>query len=374
MSAADAPMTSHADELAADLAALRSGAALVERTADLLELTGPDRLRLVNGLATADVKAVAPGSAIRGFFTTGQGKILADFRLLAFPESCWLVLPTGTGETIRTHLEKYKVASRVEISQATDRRLFELNGPRAGEVATTATELLSAEDDPGTICATDGSFFLLPKASTSGEPLTQRLRTGEILGLRRVSAAAVEIDRVENGELLFGVDFSGENFPQETGREADVSYTKGCYLGQEVVARIHYRGGVQRQPRGLRFTGEAPPAPGAELLLEGRAVGRATSVAQSPRFGAIGLAVVHQRGAAPGTRARGRGEWRRRGGSGGGAAFPCARKRRSRLTPASILRRRFADRRQTANDEPQPQVPVAFGLLNLNPAPFMPKT
>ncbi len=117
-----------------------------------------------------------------------------------------------------------------------------------------------------------------------------------------MSAAAVEIDRVETGGLHFGIDFSGENFPQETGREGDVSYTKGCYLGQEVVARIHYRGGVQRQPRGLRFTGEAPPAPGAELLFEGRAVGRATSVAQSPRFGAIGLAVVHQRGAAPGTR------------------------------------------------------------------------
>jgi folate-binding protein YgfZ len=117
-----------------------------------------------------------------------------------------------------------------------------------------------------------------------------------------VSAAAVEIARIEDGELRFGVDFSGENFPQETGRDSAVSYSKGCYLGQEVVARIHYRGGVQRLPRGLRFDGDRLADAGAELLFEGRSVGRATSAAQSPRFGAIGLALLHQRGAAPGNR------------------------------------------------------------------------
>lgn len=301
MSANGLPVPPSADELAADLAALSSGAALIEPAADLLELAGPDRLRLVNGLVTADVKVVAPGSAISGFFTTGQGKILADFQLLAGTESCWLVLPVGTGETIRTHLEKYKVASRVEVTPDVDRRIFELRGPRAGEVATAATELLSAEDFEVTICAAGGSFFLLPKASASGEQLTQRLPRGEGLGLRRVSAAAVGIARVEAGELAFGIDFSGENFPQETGRDADVSYTKGCYLGQEVVARIHYRGGVQRLPRGLRFAADRMPGAGAELLFEGRSVGRATSVTQSPRFGAIGLGLLHQRGAAPGT-------------------------------------------------------------------------
>jgi folate-binding protein YgfZ len=302
VSADGLPSPLSADELAADLAALSSGAALVEHAGDLLELTGSDRLRLLQGLVTADVSALAPGSAISGFFTTGQGRILADFRLLAGAESCWLVLPAGTGETMRTHLEKYRVASRVEISQVANRQLFELRGPRASEAAMAASKLLSAEDDQGTMWAEGGRFFLLPKAFTPGEPPPLRSRPEGSSEVRRVSAAAVEIDRVEKGELLFGVDFSGENFPQETGREADVSYSKGCYLGQEVVARIHYRGGVQRQPRGLRFTGEAPPAPGTELLLEGRSVGRATSVAQSPRFGAIGLAVVHQRGAARGTR------------------------------------------------------------------------
>ncbi len=239
------------DELTADLAALRAGGALVGHAGDLLELTGPDRLRLLQGLVTADVKNLAPGATATGFFTSGQGRILADFRLACLAESCVLLLPSGTGETLRAHLEKYKVVSRVEISSVSEPRLSELRGPHAAGAA---------------------------------------------------GAAADELARIEAGELRFGVDFSAENFPQETGREGDVSYTKGCYLGQEVVARIHYRGGVQRQPRGLRFTPGSLPAAGVELLLEGRGVGRATSVAQSPQFGTIGLGLLHQRGNAPGTR------------------------------------------------------------------------
>ena len=86
--------------------------------------------------------------------------------------------------------------------------------------------------------------------------------------------AVNELDlEIEDGELLWGVDYGEENFPQELGDEAAVSYTKGCYLGQEVVARIHYRGGVQRRALGLRFTGELP-ALGTALLKDGREAGR----------------------------------------------------------------------------------------------------
>lgn len=289
------------ENLHLDLVALRDGAALVERPADLLELTGPDRIRLVNGLVTADVKAVATGAAMSGFFTTGQGRILADFLLLAGAESCWLVLPPGTGETIRTHLEKYKVAARVEITQHADRRLFELRGARAGEVG--ALPDASGKGGEAFVARSEtGAVFHLLEASSSERTLSEWLREGAAPGLRRVSAEAVEIDRIERGELRFGIDFSGENFPQETGRDSAVSYSKGCYLGQEVVARIHYRGGVQRLPRGLRFDADRAPEAGTELLFEGRSVGRATSTAQSPHFGALGLALLHQRGAAPGSR------------------------------------------------------------------------
>lgn len=297
MSAANLPA-----DLAADLVAMREGAALVERRGDLLELTGPDRLRLLQGLVTSDVKGLPAGAATSGFFTTGQGRILADFLLFGFAESSALLLPTGTGETVRTHLEKYKVASRAEISAVGDRRLFELRGPRAAEAAAAGQASKSAEDLQGSGFAVSGSFFYLPEAFSVEQVKKELLCRGESSGLRQVGDAAAELARIEDGELRFGVDFSAENFPQETGREGDVSYSKGCYLGQEVVARIHYRGGVQRLPRGLRFGAAGPPVAGAELLLDGRGVGRATSVTSSPRFGAIGLGLLHQRGAAPGTR------------------------------------------------------------------------
>ncbi|MBZ0101765.1 MAG: hypothetical protein K8I65_06375, partial [Thermoanaerobaculia bacterium] len=109
-----------------------------------------------------------------------------------------------------------------------------------------------------------------------------------------VGAGAFETARIEDGEPAFGIDYGEEALPQETGDEAAISYTKGCYLGQEVVARVHYRGGVQRQPRGLRLAGELP-APGGELLCDGRPAGTLTSLADSPDLGPIGLALLHRR-------------------------------------------------------------------------------
>jgi folate-binding protein YgfZ len=122
-----------------------------------------------------------------------------------------------------------------------------------------------------------------------------------------VGIAALEARRVELGVPRFGRDFGPEHFPQETGLgEQAVSYTKGCYLGQEVIARIHYRGQANRLLRGLRL----PPgttvdavADGAELRYEGRPVGTLSSAVRSPALGApVALAIVHRRGAEPGTR------------------------------------------------------------------------
>jgi folate-binding protein YgfZ len=124
-------------------------------------------------------------------------------------------------------------------------------------------------------------------------PLVERLMEE---GARPVGFEALEALRVEAGIPRFGRDFGPDNFPQETGIEEAVSYTKGCYLGQEIVARIHYRGGVQNVLRKLVFEGNAP-AQGAALLHDGREAGKATTVASSK-----GLGILHRRAAEPGTR------------------------------------------------------------------------
>ncbi len=122
-------------------------------------------------------------------------------------------------------------------------------------------------------------------------------------GASPASEAAAEIVRVERGRPRYGVDIDESTIPQEAGlNERAVSFTKGCYVGQETVARLHYRGKPNRHLRGLRFFGPpdpAPPAPGEELRLGERSVGRLGSVVESPRLGTIALALV-RREASPG--------------------------------------------------------------------------
>lgn len=274
-----------------------AGAAALEA----LEVAGPDRERLLHGLVTGEVRGLAPGAVTHGFVTSHQGRILADYLLAARPESFALLLPRGTAAAIAAHLEKYCLASRVEIRAQRGQPVLELRG-------TLPEELLESAAGGGVSLLRDPAAAApryLALAEDPGAPaaVEEWARRAEASGqLRRASEEELELARIEAGELRFGIDFGGENFPQETGRDTAVSYTKGCYLGQEIVARIHYRGGVQKRPCALRFDGPAPPPAGTELRFEGRPVGRATSVATSPRFGAIGIGILHQRGAAVGSR------------------------------------------------------------------------
>jgi tRNA-modifying protein YgfZ len=267
---------------------------------ELLVVAGRDRERLLHGLTTGEVRKLAPGAATHGFFTTGQGRILADYRLIARESYFWLLLPKGVGETIATLLDKYKLASEVQIRREPPVAIFEILEELPGALRESASgsgiEMIADPVSPAR------RSFPLPKAPERFAAVEDWLRRAELEGaLRPATEAERELERIESGELEFGVDFGPENFPQETGRADAVSYTKGCFLGQEVVARIHYRGGVQKRPCGLRFDTPEPPPAGIELRLDGRAVGRATSVARSPSHGAIGLGILHQRGAEPGT-------------------------------------------------------------------------
>jgi folate-binding protein YgfZ len=125
------------------------------------------------------------------------------------------------------------------------------------------------------------------------------LDAGAGAGVRMVGHHALDRLRVEVGRPLYGVDFDDGHFPQETGlEEAAVSYTKGCYLGQEVVARIHYRGGVNRHLRGLVMEGDGPSAaelPGRPVLHDGRPAGTLTSATDAGDGRRLGLSILHRR-------------------------------------------------------------------------------
>ncbi|HEX6201683.1 MAG TPA: glycine cleavage T C-terminal barrel domain-containing protein [Thermoanaerobaculia bacterium] len=307
-------MTTTSD-LAAERRALTTGAALVDRSgAGRLRLGGADRARFLHGLVTCDVKDLAEGRGAYGFVTSPQGRVLADVVVLALEDELWLEVPPGADERVADHLAKYLIADRVEIA-ALPAVPLAVAGPRAAELLAGLLGRGALPDEPWShraaspagvparlvrrgVAPVDTFDLWLPPGT--GPELRAHLQAA---GAAPVGDAAWDLLRVERGVPAFGRDFGADNFPQETGLgDQAVSYTKGCYLGQEIVARIHYRGGVHKALRGLRFRGvEAPPPSGTPLLADGRAAGTVGTTAVSPDHGAIGLAILHERANAPGT-------------------------------------------------------------------------
>lgn len=293
--------------------ALREGCGLADSSTapGRIEIVGPDRLRFLNAYVTCDVKSLAPGDGAYGFLTSHQGRILSDLVVLALEDRLWLQLPPGQEEAVTRHLQKYILADRVEIRPLDDMLPLSLIGPGAAGLLD-GVELPAAEWKHAR-ARVQGTEVELVRAGRLGaegytlwvsasiaKPLADSLL--ENPAVTPVGSEALEILRTEAGIPRFGQDFGPESFPQETGATDAVSYTKGCYLGQEVVARIHYRGGVQKTLRGLLFDAPAP-APGTPILHDGREAGKATTVVESPALGRpIGLAILHRRAGEPGTR------------------------------------------------------------------------
>jgi folate-binding protein YgfZ len=311
------PDPEQADEAAAR--ALREGVALVAlAAADHLDLAGVDRVRFLHNLTTCDVRSLASGASVRGFLTDVKGHVLSDVDVVALEERFRLRLPPGRGGPIAGHLARYVIADRVEITPRSDLAAAELRGARApallealGAAPPEAGGAHHAIELGGVavrVRARRPARWPRLELSASAVELPAALAALRAAGaggaLVEAGPGALEAVRVEDGELLWGVDYGAGNFPQETGEEAAVSTTKGCYLGQEVVARLHFRGQLQRLARGLVFDAGARPEPGAELVAgDGRPAARVTSVARSYALGRwVGLALVHRRAAEPGTR------------------------------------------------------------------------
>lgn len=290
--------------------ALRETCAVVDRSdAGRIELVGADRQRFANAYLTCEVKGLTPGSGAYGFLTSAQGRILSDVVVLILEDRLWMEVGPGQEGPVADHLKKYILADRVEVRPLADVVPVSLIGPRASGILGSPPDAAWAHERR-TVLGTEVTLqrggpavpwdWTLWVAASEAASLIEKLE-GE--GARWAGFEALEALRVEKGLPRFGRDYGPENFPQETGLEEAVSYTKGCYLGQEVVARIHYRGGVQKMLRGLVFDGEKAPEPGTPLLADGREAGTVGSVVRSPALGrTVGLTILHRRAAAPGTR------------------------------------------------------------------------
>lgn len=297
-------------DLKVEAAALQDGCGVFDRSfCDLLVLSGDDRARFLNGQVTCDAKSLKPGEGTYGFLTSIKGRVEAEFTLLATDDELWLDLPPGAAEAVHERLAKYVIVDRVEFFMP-ERSVLTLMGPTCFEVAASclpdalpksawhhleasiAGRKVRVVREPKQSAGAAGTEGLSVWCAPDDAPSV--LEALQDAGAVQVGWRAVERLRMQTGRPLCGVDFGDDTFPQETGLEDAVNFTKGCYLGQEVVARIHYRGGVQRHLRRLSLSG--PAEVGADLRLDGKSVGTLTSA--SPSLSGdelLGLAIVHKR-------------------------------------------------------------------------------
>jgi folate-binding protein YgfZ len=297
-------MTATADTLAAGYRALTEGCGVVDRSErGKLALTGPDAKAFLHGQVSNDIEGLEPGRGCYAAFLTHKGKMLGDLRVFDLGDELLIDTERATLQELFNMIRRYKLGSDVELHKRTvEMGLLSLIGPEARRVAG-ARALGTAEhanaraqigDRAVVLVATDTGVDVFCAA---GETAGVRAAL-EAAGAVAVDEAVAEVVRVERGRPRYGIDLDDGVIPQEAGlNERAVSFTKGCYVGQETVARLFYRGKPNRHLRGLRLSG--PAATGDVLRLGEKEVGRVGSVALSPAFGPIALAIV-RREASPG--------------------------------------------------------------------------
>ncbi len=298
-------------ELDAQYRQLREECGLLDRSErGKLLIRGAEAAEYLQGQLTNDVEGLAPGEGCYAALLDRKGHIQADMRVLRLaPDEIWIDTEAGATEAARRHLETYKIGREVEIADSGELGLFSLIGPQSAAVAGTAALPEHAAREArvgGTDCIVIGTAIGLDLIagtpdSGSGDPAGDASRLREALceaGAVEVGPEAAEILRVEAGTPRFGAEMSSETMPAEAGIvEAAVDFGKGCYIGQEPVARLHYKGRPNRHLRGLELS--APAAAGTPLKLGEKEVGRVGSACVSPAHGPIALAIV-RREAEPG--------------------------------------------------------------------------
>ena len=293
-------------ELDGQYRALREGAGLVDRSErGKLLVSGSDAVEFLQGQLTNDIEALGAEEGCYAALLDRKGHVQADVRVLRLgPERLWLDTEADAIQALTRHLSLYRVAQDVEITDlSSERAILSVIGPEAqaiGGIGPIAPEHANREREiGGAPCrgvATDLGVDLICDAKDAGAVGEDMVSAGAAW----VSEEAAEIVRVESGRPRFGREISTATIPQEAGIDGRaVSFSKGCYIGQETVARLHYKGKPNRHLRGLRL--DAPVEAGDAIVLADRDLGRIGTAVLSPALGPIALAVV-RREAEPGAR------------------------------------------------------------------------
>ncbi len=279
-------------DVTAEYLALRSVAAVVGGYHDMVSVRGPDAESFLQGILSQDLVSVQPGAVVRSLLLGPEGKLREMLWVLKGESELILVTHRGRGDTMATELGRYRFRVDAAI-EPIDGEILGVWGPSSRAVLEKAG-----------LVAPDGWQRSGPRliASLPLGPLDRFLVVGAegdaliAAGARRVGSLAVDAIRVEAGEPVMGRDLDEKTIPQESGLVPEtVSFAKGCYLGQELVARIDSRGHVNRVLRGVVIGTNVLPPEHAELFSGSAPVGRVTSVTESLTLRApVGLALVRR--------------------------------------------------------------------------------
>jgi len=312
----------HYGDVEAEVRVVRTGAGVIDRTdRAFLTASGPDAADYLHRMTSNEVGGLEPGQGRYALQLDAQGHIIADFHLLRMDDHVLLETDWLRRGPLREVLEKYIVADDVEIADASALLAeLQVEGPQSGRLLKAAVSqgvLPGAEFNHGWVkfgetpvlvvkvseTGEDGYrlIFVVEYAQNVWEALSAQRRAVE---WKPVGHAALNILRTEAGIPWYDADIDERTLPPEAGLEhRAISYTKGCYLGQEVVERIRSRGHVNRKLTGLRLSGPELPAAGAKLTAGGKEVGWITTAVHSPTLGAaIALGYVRREQLEPGTR------------------------------------------------------------------------
>ena len=259
---------------------LRDGALVTRLRRDAIRVSGPDALAFLQGQCSQDLAALAPGQSAWSLILGPQGKVDALVRATRVEDDVIVLdVDGGFGAAVIGRLQRFKLRIKADIEPLAWRGLA-VRGPSA----------------PGVAAVSAGPDLLVVDASWPGLPGLDLIGADPPApaGIGLGSADVFELVRIEAGTPAMGAELTDRTIPAESGLvELTVSFTKGCYTGQELVARIDSRGGhVPRHLRGLTLS--APVALGSPVTVDGREVGAITSVAKTPDGGAVALAYIHR--------------------------------------------------------------------------------
>jgi folate-binding protein YgfZ len=297
--------------------AVRERSGLIDRSErGKIEVTGKDRVTFIHGLVSNDVKGLMPGRGCETALLDVHGKITALLVVHCLADRLVLETDRALAEPLQAAIDRYLFSERAELEDVTAASgILTVAGPAARKIVEQAVGV-ALPDLPrwGHVLAPEaGAEIRIVRTEEMGEEgydlwiprvdlprLWERIREA---GARPVGREAWDVLRVEAGVVRYGVDVDASTLLLEAALPTVYSLNKGCYLGQEVIARITYRGHVNRKITGFRFADRRMPAPGAPVRVEGKEVGRITSVVLSPALGvALALGFLRREHQEPGTR------------------------------------------------------------------------